>query len=74
VKPIEHDSDAVYLVAADCLFTTSDRCSLDLDSQFFHETATDVITVAIRPPRLDAPPLSCTSELPLYLLHAALRL
>ena len=74
VEPVEHDSDAVYLVAADSLFTTSERDSFDLDSHFFRESATCVITVDSRPPLLHIPPLSCTAELPLYLLYAALRL
>jgi hypothetical protein len=56
------------------LFTTSERCALDLESQLFYATAASVITVALRPPSLATPPFFCTSELPLYLLYAALRL
>lgn len=72
--PVEHDSDAVYLVATDSFFT-SERGSLDFDSQYFRESAPRaVLVVDSLVQRLHIPPLSCTSGLPLYLLLAALRL
>lgn len=74
VAPVEHESDAVYLVAVDWLFTPSERCLLVLDSQFLHATAISVIPIANRQPNLNTPLFFRTAELPLYLLHAAQRL
>jgi hypothetical protein len=74
VAPVEHDSDAVYLVAADSLFTTSERWVMDLDSQFLHAMVICVVTVPKHPSNHNAPPFFSTAELPLYLLYAALRL
>lgn len=73
-KPVEHDSDAFYFVAADFVVTTSDRTSIEVSSYAIVETVEDYLA-EIRPPdRRDLRIRSTTPELPLYLLHAALRL
>jgi hypothetical protein len=74
VEPGDHDSDAVFLAGADCLFTPSKRCSVDLEFQFFNMDATGIILVASGPPHCSSPPPPDISELPLYLRQAALRL
>ena len=73
-KSVDHESDAVYVTAADFMVTTSDRMPIEDGSCAAVETYEDYFS-GIRPPsRLDRPPLVTTTELPLYLLHAALRL
>ncbi len=74
LEPLDHDSDAVYLVAADLVFTTSERCTLEIESQFLEETFPCLVGIANHPSTFHTLALSNTSELPLYLLHAALRL
>ncbi len=72
--PVEHDSDAVYVVAADFVFTAFDRISIEIDSHTFVATVICLLT-DFRPSLLrDRPPLATTTPLPLYLLYAALRL
>ena len=74
VAPVEHDSDAVYVAAADFMFTACDRISIEIDKHAFVGTV-DCLLTDFRPPVLrDRPPLATTTQLPLYLLHAALRL
>ena len=73
-KSVDHESDAVYVTAGDFMVTTSDRMSIEVGSCADVETYEGYFS-GIRPPsRLDHPPLDTTTELPLYLLHAALRL
>jgi hypothetical protein len=74
VAPVEHDSDAVYLVPSESLFTTPERCTLNIDAQFCHAASLCVITIANRPPILTVRPFFRTAGLPLYLLYAALTL
>ena len=74
VVPVEHDSDAVYVVAADFVYTACERISVAIASHSFVGTVPCLLT-DFRPFALrDRPPLATTSQLPLYLLHAALRL
>lgn len=75
VNPADHDSDAVYLVAADVVYTTSDRSLIEFDSDAVVKTVKDY------PPQIqtsnrwrDRRRYSTAPEIPLYLLHAALRL
>ena len=74
VTPVEHDSDAIYLASADDVYTPTDRVSAESGSPVYvdpplcilndpHPTAALACVLSARP-----------SELPLYLLHAALRL
>jgi hypothetical protein len=72
--PQEHDSDAIYVAATDSLFRPSDRGSSKVVSLCVWETKNSFCEFANRPPREHSPPLGCASELPLFLLHAALRL
>ena len=72
--PVDHNSDAVYFLAADALFTIAKRCCLDNDMQV-------VISSASVDCRDDVLHQYSTQALqhgsagrPLYLLHAALRL
>lgn len=73
-EPNDHDSDAVYFFAADCLFTVSKCCLAELDSQDDRSTESVYPTLASLPTASRTWPYSITSELPLYLLHVALRL
>jgi len=74
VVPTEHDSDAVYVVAADFVFTVCDRVFFEIDSHAFVGTLVCLFN-DFRPSVLrDRPPLATTTQLPLYLLHAALRI
>ena len=73
-KSVDHESDAVYVTAADFMVTTSDRMSIEDDSCAVVETDEDYFSGIRSPSRLDRPPLVTTTEQPLYLLHAALRL
>jgi hypothetical protein len=70
----EHDSDAIYFVAADSLFTTSKFITVDLSLQFALDAATTLNSVATCSPRVHELPRLRTSEAPLYVLHAALRI
>ncbi len=73
-QPIDHDSDAIYIAIPDFMVTTCDRTLIETGSFGFVETVEDYFA-GIRPsPRRDFPQLATTTELPLYLLHAALRL
>ncbi len=73
-QPIDHDSDAVYIAALDFMATTSDRTLIEARSFCVVEAVEDYFA-RIRPSiRRDHPQLATTTELPLYLLHAALRL
>jgi hypothetical protein len=74
VAPAEHDSDAVYVATTDFVFTACDRISIEIDAHAFVGTVVCLLT-DFRPSVLrDRPPLATTTQLPLYLLHAALRL
>lgn len=72
-SPLDHDSDAIYLVAADLTAICTDRFSVEFDSPA--EANIGGWLVNLRPKHLclqphRSPPLGQT----LYLLHAALRL
>lgn len=73
-KPVDHESDAVYVTGADFMVTTSDRLSIEVGSRTFGETFGSYSSGNRIPSRRVHPPLDTTTELPLYLLHAALRL
>ncbi len=74
VAPVEHDSDAVYVVAADFVYTACNRIFVEIASYSFVGTVACLLT-DFRPSVLrDRPSLATTTRLPLYLLHAALRL
>lgn len=72
--PVDHDSDAIYLIPAELALNPSDRASLQLDAEPLILT-TDWSFVdmqeKIQPPQLDQSP---PSKLPIYLLNAALRI
>jgi hypothetical protein len=72
--PVEHDADAVYFVDADSLFTISERSSIEFEGLCLPETIVAFSHVAIRQPRDQKAGPCWASELPLYLLHAALRI
>ncbi|MCE2801672.1 MAG: hypothetical protein LW724_19250 [Planctomycetaceae bacterium] len=72
--PVEHDADAVYFVDADSLFTISERSSIEFEGLCLPETIVAFSHVAIRQPRDQKAGPYWASELPLYLLHAALRI
>lgn len=72
--PVEHDADAVYFVDADSLFTISERSSIEFEGLCLLETIVAFSHVAIRQPRDQKAGPYWASELPLYLLHAALRI
>jgi hypothetical protein len=72
--PVEHDADAVYFVDADSLFTISERSSIEFEGLCLLETIVAFSHVAIRQPRDQKAGPCWASELPLYLLHAALRI
>ncbi len=72
--PDDHDSDAVYVVAADFAVSISDRTLIEVGQYAAPEILEDFLP-AIRPLEgRDRRIRSTTPELPLYLLHAALRL
>jgi hypothetical protein len=72
--PVDHDSDAIYLVASDFATTSTGRVSIELDYQLalpqFGVSFVDSPAKIPCPQPHKSPPF----ELPLYLLHAALRL
>jgi hypothetical protein len=72
--PVEHDADAVYFVDADSLFTISERSSIEFEGLCLLETIVAFSHVAIRQPRDQKAGPCWASELPLYLLRAALRI
>lgn len=74
ITPVEHDSDAVYVVGSDLLCTAPDRCGEFLESYFISETAAGLLIVSSSTRRYKPPSLYCLAELPLYLRPAALRL
>ena len=79
IAPVEHDSDAVYLIAADSVFMTSARHTLQHSSQCFPVPGFPALGASVvfadqRPQRVFVRPLTCAAELPLYLLQAALRI
>lgn len=74
VAPLEHDSDAVYLVAADFVYTACERISIEVETQYFVGTVPCLLK-DFRPYSLrDRSSHATTTQLPLYLLQAALRL
>jgi hypothetical protein len=72
--PVEPDADAVYFADADSLFTISERSSIEFEGLCLPETIVAFSNVAIRQPRDEKTGPYWASELPLYLLHAALRI
>jgi hypothetical protein len=73
-KPVDHESDALYVTGADFMVTISARIAIKAGSCAFVETVVGYCS-GIRPPsRRDRTPLDTITELPLYLLYAALRL
>jgi hypothetical protein len=74
VAPVEHDSDAVYVFAADFVFTACDRVYVEIDAHAFVGTVVCLLTDFRPSVLLDRPPLATITQLPIYLLHAALRL
>lgn len=74
LAPVKHDSDAVYVVAAAFIYNACDRISTEIDAYSFVGTEACSLT-DFRPSVLrDRSLLGTTTQLPLYLLHAALRL
>ena len=73
-KPVDHDSDAVYVVAADFVVTISDRTSIEVGQYAALEIVQDFRAAVRAPARRDLRIPWTTPELPLFLLHAALRL
>ncbi len=69
---VSHESDVIYVTAAEFIGTTSCRVSFELASCPTVETFVDVLSNS-RPNSSHHGP-ALTSEPPLYLLHAALRL
>lgn len=74
ITPVEHDSDAVYVVGTNSLCTAPDRCGEFLESYFVSKTAAGLLIVSSSARRYKPPSLDCLAELPLYLRPAALRL
>jgi len=74
ITPVEHDSDAIYLASADDAYTPTDRVSLELGSSCFFDAPLCIVDDSRPPAVLSCPCTASTPELPLYLLHAALRL
>jgi hypothetical protein len=72
--PFEHESDAVYVAAADFMVTASAQFSIEVGLCAAVETVEHYLSTIRSRTRLDRPPLAVISELPLYLLHAALRI
>ncbi len=70
----DHESDAIYIAASVFVGTSSARASIEVDSCDFVDTIEGYLPGNRLPARHDRPPLATTTELPLYLLHAALRL
>ena len=73
--PVDHDSDAIYLVSVDLALNCGGCTSLETDAQVLVHT-TDVsfveVPATVRRPQADhSPP---PQRLPCYLLNAALRL
>ncbi|XZE22703.1 hypothetical protein SH449x_002642 [Pirellulaceae bacterium SH449] len=74
VTPVEHDSDAIYVASADDAYTSTDRVSIELGSSVYVDAPLCILNES-RPPAVHPCLLTAsTSGLPLYLLHAALRL
>jgi hypothetical protein len=74
VRPVEHDSDAIYLASADDAFTPTNRVSFELGCSCFFDAPLCIVDDPRPPAALSCAPTASSSELPLYLLHAALRL
>lgn len=72
--PIEHDSDAVYLVGADCVYISVEPSSFELDCVHLVESATSGVAILCEPSCVSTTSCHCVLQRPLYLLHAALRL
>lgn len=73
VTPVEHDSDAIYVVSADDAYTPTDRVSTVLVLSYF-DTPLCILNDSCPPVPRSCTLCANTSELPLFLLHAALRL
>jgi hypothetical protein len=56
------------------VYTTCYRISIEIDSHAFIGTVVCLLTDFCPTVRRDRPPLATITQLPLYLLHAALRL
>lgn len=74
VTPGEHDSDAIYLASADDAFTPTVRVSIELGCSCFFVAPLCIVDDYRPPAALSCTPTASPPELPLYLLHAALRL
>ena len=74
VTPVDHDSDAIYLASADDAFTPTDRVSFELGCSCFFDAPLCIVDDSRPPAAVSFTPTASTPELPLYLLHAALRL
>jgi len=72
--PVDHDSDAIYLVTADLATTSANRVSIELDTKFAARVVEFEIVDWQSSNFFLQPDESPPSQLPLYLLHAALRL
>lgn len=70
----EHDSEAVYFVAADSLFKSSERFFVDFKTPSSRYSASSLIEVDNLLQPIHEPRLSLFVKMPLYLLHAALKL
>ena len=73
-KTVDHESDAVYVATADYVVTTSARISTEMGSCDVVESVEDYLSCTRPNSWHERPPLASPPELPLYLLHAALRL
>jgi len=74
LPPAEHNSDAIYLASVGDAYTPSDRVSTEFGASCFIDAPPCILNES-RPPAVRSCKLTADpSELPLYLLHAALRL
>jgi hypothetical protein len=73
-KTVDHESDAIYIAAADYVFTTSARISIEMGSGEVVKSVEDYVPCTQPDCWRERPPLTSPPGLPLYLLHSALRL
>ncbi len=74
VTPVEHDSDAIYLASSDDVYTPTDRISAESGSPVYVDAPLYILNDPHPTAALACVHSARPSELPLYLLHAALRL
>ena len=74
VPPIEHDSDAIYLASTGDAYTPTDRVSTELGAFVYVDAPLRILNDSRPPAALSCTLTASASGLPLYLLHAALRL